>query len=119
MHHHPTHIQRELTWLFDALYKLSPEEFRPDGASATVHPKIHVLKIDDGYAVTFVWDGIDTELTIPTDKALEMLKQKSRHLIDEALQAKYQGKPYIRRPLLTELERAARPEGVLVSSLSC
>jgi hypothetical protein len=49
MHHDSIHIQRELTWLMDAIYKLSPEEFRPDAASATIHPKIYVLKIDGGY----------------------------------------------------------------------
>ena len=117
MHHHPTHIQRELTWLMDAIYKLSPEEFRPDAASATVHPKIYVLKIDGGYAVTFVWDGVDTEFTIPTDKALDMLRQKSRPLIDAALQATHQGKPYIRRPLLIELQMALQPQAVLISPL--
>ena len=114
---HSMQIQRELTWLLDALYKFSPEEFRPDGASATVHPKISVLKIDQGYAVTFVWDGADTEFIIPTDKALEMLRRRSRFLIDMTLQAKYKGKPYIRRPLLTELKKDVKFEGVLVSSL--
>ena len=117
MHHHPTHIQRELTWLMDAIYKLSPAEFRPDAASATVHPKIYVLKIDGGYAVTFVWDGVDTEFTIPTDKALDMLRQKSRPLIDAALQATHQGKPYIRRPFLIELQMALQPQAVLISKL--
>jgi len=117
MQHHSIQIQRELTWLFDAIYKLSPEEFRPNEASATVQPKISVLKIDHGYAVTFVWDGADTEFIIPTDKALEMLRRRSHFLIDVALQAKYQGKPYIRRPLLTELKKGGKFEGVLVSSL--
>jgi|TARA_B110000208_G_C11701769_1_gene406117 hypothetical protein len=117
MHHDSIHIQRELTWLMDAIYKLSPEEFRPNAASATVHPKIYVLKIDGGYAATFVWNGVDTELTIPTDKALDMLRQKSRPLIDAALQATHQGKPYIRRPLLIELQMTLQPQAVLISPL--
>ena len=117
MHLNSTHIQRELTWLFDAIYKLSPEEFRPDGASATVQPKISVFKIDHGYAVTFVWDGADTEFIIPTDKALEMLRQKSRPLIDVALQAKYKGMPYIRRPLLIELQMTLQPQAIFIRPL--
>ena len=117
MQHHSIQIQRELTWLLDALYKRSPEEFRPDEESATVQSKISVLKIDHGYAATFVWDGVDTELTIPTDKALEMLRQKSRPLIDVAMQAKYKGMPYIRRPLLIELQMTLQPQAMFIRPL--
>lgn len=117
MHLNSTHIQRELAWFLDAIYKLSPEESRTGAAGTTVYPKIHVFKIDQGYAATFVWDGVDTELTIPTDKAIEMLMQKSRPLIDVALQAKYKGKPYIRRPLLMELQMSLQPQAMLISPL--
>ena len=37
MHLNSTHIQRELAWLLDAIYKLSPEEFRADAAGATAN----------------------------------------------------------------------------------
>ena len=117
MHLNSTHIQRELAWFLDAIYKLSPEESRTGAAGETVYPKIHVFKIDDGYAVTFVRDGGDTEFTISTDKVMEMLRHKSRPLIDVALQAKYKGKPYIRRPLLMELQMALQLQAMLISPL--
>jgi hypothetical protein len=115
MHDHSIHIQRELTWLFYSSYKLSPEKLRPTGASETVDPKVSVLKIDDGYVVSFVWDGADAEFTIPDDKVLEVLRQQTSHRIDAELKVAYKGKPYIRRPLLTELVTVAQHEGVLVS----
>jgi hypothetical protein len=117
MHLHSIHIQRELTWLLDAIYKLSPEEFRPDGTSNTVHPKISVLKIGEGYAVSFVWDGAEAEFTIPDDKAMEMLRQKSRPLIDITLSAIHKEKSYVRRPLLIELQMVLELQGVHISKL--
>ena len=111
-------MQRELTWLYYAHIKLSPEEFRPDGASTTAAPKIQVFEVNNGYDVSVDWGGTEVKYTIPAEKALEILMQESSYWIDEAFQATYLGKPYIRRPLLKELKKTGQCAGVLVIPLA-
>jgi hypothetical protein len=111
-------IQRELTWLFDARYKLNPCEFRPDGACPKTLPRISVLREADSYVVTLTWEFTEAVSSISASEAKELLRQQSRQLIDRALRSHFGDRQYIRRPLFDELEISEHPQAVIVTPLS-
>lgn len=111
-------IQRELTWLLDARYKLNPYEFRPDAACPKTLPSISVLRKADSYVVTLRWEFTEAVSSISASEAKELLRQQSRQLIDRALRSHFGDSQYIRRPLFDELEISEHPQAVLVTPLS-
>ena len=111
-------IQRELTWLIDARYKLNPGEFRPNGACPKTLPKISVMRETDRYVVTLKWEFTEAESSISASEAKELLMQQSQPLIDRALNVHFGDRQYIRRPLYVEQEMSVHSPAVLVTPLS-
>jgi hypothetical protein len=110
--------QRELTWLIDALYKLNPSEFRPDGVSLESLPKVMITSEECSYKVTLTWDSAEVVLSISASEANELLRRQSPQLIDRVLHTHYHAKQFIRRPLFVELEKSPHIQAVLVTVIS-
>ena len=110
--------QLELTWLIDALYKLNPSEFRPDGVSLEGLPKVMITSEECFYKVTLTWDSAEVVLSISASEANELLRQQSPQLIDRVLHTHYHAKQFIRRPLFVELEKSPHIQAVLVTVIS-
>lgn len=111
-------IQRELAMLLESRYQLIFDEDRPEGVSSTALPVISVWQDAGTYYACLKWKKSEMNLAFSSMDTIELLTVQSPLLIDRAIFLKNNRKPYIRRPLLSELNIGIQPDAIYVSLIN-